>query len=37
MLILIHDRDISASNPGTGEIIAEHTIGPTRDYQPRKP
>ncbi|GGH45236.1 helix-turn-helix domain-containing protein [Microbacterium album] len=24
------------TRPGTGEIIAEHTIDPTRDYQPQR-
>lgn len=37
VLLLIHDRDIVTSDANTGEIIAEHTIDPTRDYQPRKP
>nr|WP_281887345.1 IS481 family transposase [Agromyces rhizosphaerae] len=36
VLMLIHDRDVSVSNADTGEIIAEHTIDPSRDYQPRK-
>lgn len=36
VLLLIHDRDITVSNANTGEIIAEHTIDPTRDYQPKK-
>ncbi|WP_091493040.1 IS481 family transposase [Microbacterium pygmaeum] len=37
VLLLIHDRDVVTSNANTGEIIAEHTIDPNRDYQPRKP
>lgn len=37
VLLLIHDRDVTTSDANTGEIIAEHTIDPTRDYQPRKP
>jgi transposase InsO family protein len=37
VLLLIHDRDITTSNANTGEIIAEHTIDPARDYQPKKP
>jgi transposase InsO family protein len=37
VLLLIHDRDITTSNANTGEIIAEHTIDPTRNYQPKKP
>lgn len=36
VLLLIHDRDVSVSNANTGEIIAEHTIDPTRNYQPKK-
>lgn len=37
VLLLIHDRDVTVSDANTGEIIAEHTIDPTRHYQPRKP
>lgn len=37
VLLLIHDRNVVTSNATTGEIIAEHTIDPTRDYQPRNP
>lgn len=36
VLMLIHDRDIVTSNADTGEIIAEHTIDPTRHYQPAR-
>lgn len=36
VLLLIHDRDVTTSNANTGEIIAEHTIDPTRNYQPKK-
>lgn len=36
VLLLIHDRDVTVSNATTGEIIAEHTIDPTRNYQPKK-
>lgn len=36
VLLLIHDRDVSVSNANTGEIIAEHTIDPTRNYQPKR-
>lgn len=36
VLLLIHDREVVTSNANTGEIIAEHSIDPTRDYQPRK-
>ncbi len=34
--MLIHDRNITTSDANTGEIIAEHTIDPTRNYQPKK-
>lgn len=37
VLLLIHDRNVVTSDATTGEIIAEHTIDPTRDYQPKKP
>ena len=36
VLMLIHDRAVSVSNANTGEIIAEHTIDPARNYQPRR-
>lgn len=36
VLLLIHDRDVTTSDANTGEIIAEHTIDPARDYQPKK-
>lgn len=36
VLLLIHDRDVTVSSATTGEIIAEHTIDPTRNYQPRR-
>ena len=36
VLILIRNHDVSISDANTGEIIAEHTIDTTRDYQPRK-
>lgn len=35
VLILIHDRDTIVTNPTTGEILAQHTINPNRDYQPK--
>ena len=35
--MLIHDREIVTSNANTGEIIAEHTIDPNKDYQPKNP
>jgi len=36
VLLLIHDENVVTSNATTGQIIAEHTIDPTRDYQPKK-
>lgn len=36
VLMLIHDREIVTSDANTGEIIAEHTIDPARNYQPKK-
>ncbi|EHR48934.1 transposase [Saccharomonospora marina XMU15] len=36
VLILIHDRNTTVSNADTGQIIAEHTIDPTKHYQPKK-
>ena len=36
VLMLIHDRDVTTSNANTGEILAEHTIDPTRNYQPQR-
>ena len=36
VLMLIHDRNVTTSDANTGEIIAEHTIDPTRNYQPKK-
>ena len=37
VLILIHDRNVSVSNMNTGEIIAELTIDPTKNYQAKNP
>ena len=37
VLILIHDRDATVSSINTGEIIAEFTIDPKKDYQPKRP
>src|SRR5699024_1843743 len=34
VLILIHDRNVTTSDATTGEVIAEHSIDPTKDYQP---
>ena len=36
VLMLIHDTDVTISDTGTGEIIRQLTIDPTRDYQPRQ-
>ena len=36
VLILIHDRDATVSSINTGEIIAEFTIDPKKDYQPKR-
>lgn len=36
VLLLIHERNVVTSDANTGEIIAEHTIDPTRNYQPKK-
>lgn len=35
VLMLIQDDYVRTSNASTGETIAEHTIDPTKDYQPR--
>jgi len=37
VLMLIHDRDVTVSDLNTGEIIAEYTIDPARDYQAKHP
>lgn len=37
VLPLIHNRDVSVSNTNTGQIIAEFTIDPSRDYQAKNP
>lgn len=34
VLLLIHDQHVITSHAGTGEILAEHHINPTKDYQP---
>ncbi|MEJ1088036.1 IS481 family transposase [Microbacterium sp. Mu-80] len=36
VLLLIHDRDITVSSMNTGQIIAEFTIDPDKNYQPKK-
>jgi len=36
VLLLVHDRDVTTSDLATGEILAEHTIDPTKRYQPRR-
>lgn len=33
VLMLVHDRNISVSNANTGEVIAEFTIDPNKNYQ----
>jgi len=33
VLMLIHDDAVTTSNAATGEVIAEHIIDPTKDYQ----
>ncbi len=35
VLLLIHDDRVTTTHSGTGKIIAEHRIDPTRDYQPK--
>lgn len=37
IIILIHANNTIVINKTTGEIIAEHTIDPTHNYQPKKP
>lgn len=34
VLLLIHDEHVITSHAETGEVLAEHHIDPTRDYQP---
>jgi transposase InsO family protein len=36
LILLIQDTDVTAVEHGTGEILAEFTIDPTRGYQPKK-
>jgi transposase InsO family protein len=36
VLMLIHDRDVTVSSMNTGQIIAEFTIDPAKNYQPKK-
>jgi hypothetical protein len=36
VLILIHGRDTITIDRQTGEIIAEHTINPDKNYQPKR-
>gem|GEM_PF-1439690 len=36
IIILIHANNTIVINKTTGEIIAEHTIDPTHNYQPKK-
>lgn len=35
VLLLIDGAHVSTSDATTGEVIAEHTIDPTKDYQPK--
>ena len=35
VIVLVHDNHTIILGLGTGEILAEHTIDPTRDYQPK--
>lgn len=37
VLLLVHDRDVTVSSMNTGQIIAEFTIDPAKNYQPKKP
>nr|WP_169566278.1 IS481 family transposase [Microbacterium luticocti] len=37
VLILIHDRNATVSSTNTGEIIAEFTIDPNKNYQAKNP
>ena len=37
VLLLVAGDDTLVINHTTGEIIAEHTLNPDRDYQPKKP
>lgn len=37
VLILLHGNDTIVINKDTGEIIAEHTLNSTKNYQPKKP
>ncbi len=36
VLMLVHDREVMITTPGTGEILRELTIDPTRNYQSRQ-
>lgn len=36
VLMLVHEREVIITELGTGEILRELTIDPTRDYQPRQ-
>lgn len=37
ILMLIHYAHVLTSHAETGEVLAEHHIGPNRDYQPPTP
>ena len=32
--MLIHDDQVTVTDAATGEVLAEHLIDPTKDYQP---
>ena len=36
IILLVHGTEVTALEHGTGEILAEFTLDPTRSYQPRK-
>ena len=36
IILLARDNDVTAIEHGTGEILSEFNINPSRDYQPKK-
>lgn len=36
VLLLVHGRNTMVIDRGAGEVIAEHTIDPGRNYQPKQ-
>ncbi|GHG56780.1 hypothetical protein GCM10012320_29440 [Sinomonas cellulolyticus] len=36
IILLVHDAEVTALEHGTGEILAESHIDPTKGYQPKK-